>query len=269
MAEMHDVIEEQGELETVSEEVEKQKSEKAAAEQQAAEKAATTPTVPEKYRGKTLEEVVKMHQEAEKLVGRHAQEVGEVRKLADELLKSQLHKKPEQEKPQEVDFFENPKEAIRQAVESNPKVLAAEQYALQVQREQARQRLMQLHPDFSGVVQEGEFAEWVKASKVRVQLFNQAEAYDVDAADELLSTYKALKAVKQKSAVDEVAVAETKARDQSLKAAAVDTGGTGESARKIYRRADLIRLKMRDPEKYDALADSGELTRAYQEGRVK
>ena len=43
--------------------------------------------LPDKYRAKSLEEVVRMHQEAEKLIGKQAQEVGEVRKLADELLK--------------------------------------------------------------------------------------------------------------------------------------------------------------------------------------
>jgi hypothetical protein len=31
-----------------------------------------------------------MHQEAEKLIGKQAQEVGEVRKLADELIKQNL-----------------------------------------------------------------------------------------------------------------------------------------------------------------------------------
>ena len=48
---------------------------------------AVSSDIPEKYRGKSLDEVVKMHQEAEKLIGKQAQEVGEVRKLADELIK--------------------------------------------------------------------------------------------------------------------------------------------------------------------------------------
>ena len=51
------------------------------------------PELPEKYRDKSLDDIVRMHQEAEKLIGRQAQEVGEVRKLADELLKQQLYKK--------------------------------------------------------------------------------------------------------------------------------------------------------------------------------
>ena len=71
-----------------------------------------TASLPEKYRGKSVEDIVKMHQEAEKLVDRQATEVGEVRKLADELLKSQLYKKPEVEQPVEVDFFENPQAGL-------------------------------------------------------------------------------------------------------------------------------------------------------------
>ncbi|CAB4140707.1 hypothetical protein UFOVP408_58, partial [uncultured Caudovirales phage] len=65
--------------------------------------------VPEKYRGKNLADIVKMHQEAEKLIGKQAQEVGEVRKLADELIKQNLGKnQPVVEEAPEVDFFEDP-----------------------------------------------------------------------------------------------------------------------------------------------------------------
>lgn len=53
--------------------------------------------IPDKYKGKSVEDIVKMHQEAEKMIGRQAQEVHEVRSLADQLLKRQLEvdKKPE------------------------------------------------------------------------------------------------------------------------------------------------------------------------------
>jgi hypothetical protein len=46
--------------------------------------------IPDKYRGKELSDIIKMHQEAEKLIGKQAQEVGEVRKLADELIKQRF-----------------------------------------------------------------------------------------------------------------------------------------------------------------------------------
>ena len=70
--------------------------------------------LPDKYRTKSLEEVVRMHQEAEKLIGKQAQEVGEVRKLADELLKQNLSSKQQQvEVEPEVDFFENPQKQFK------------------------------------------------------------------------------------------------------------------------------------------------------------
>ena len=219
--------------------------------------------LPEKYRGKNVADIVKMHQEAEKLIERQGREVGEVRKLADELLKSQLTPRQEPEKPKEIDFFENPQEAIRQQIENNPKVQAAEQYAMQVQAEQMKQRFAQMHPDAPQVVQDSDFQNWVNSSKVRQQLFKQADAYDLDAANELLTTYKELKSLRQKK----VETVDNTVRDQTLKAAAVETGGSGESSKKVYRRADLIRLKMRDPSKYEAMSD--EIMDAYREGRVK
>lgn len=226
------------------------------------------PELPEKYRNKSVQDVVKMHQEAEKLASRQAQEVGEVRRLADELLKAQLnHKQPEIEKAKEIDFFENPQEAIRQAVESNPKVIAAEQYTVQMQKELSRQRLAQKHPDLMEVVQDGEFVEWVKASPVRMKLYQEADKnFDFDSGDELLSTYKQLKSVKNvpRETVSEV---EKESRKQAATAASVDTSGTNESSRKVYRRADLMRLMTRDPARYEAMSE--EIYQAYAEGRVK
>ena len=47
--------------------------------------------IPDKYKGKSLEDIVRMHQEAEKLQGRQSKEVGELRKSVDELLKMKLN----------------------------------------------------------------------------------------------------------------------------------------------------------------------------------
>jgi hypothetical protein len=52
-----------------------------------------------------------------------------------------------------------------------------------------------------------------------------------------------------------------------MKAATVDVGGTGETSRKVYRRADLIKLRMTDPDRYEQMAD--EIMDAYATGRVK
>jgi hypothetical protein len=225
-----------------------------------------SPEFPEKYREKTLEEVIKMHQEAEKYIGKQAQEVGEVRKLADELIKQNLSssKQPIKEEAPEVDFFENPKEAIRQTVDNHPDVVAGRQAAHDFKRMQIQQKLTQEHPDYGQVASDPDFANWVKSSPIRINLFAKADGeFDYDSANELLTTYKQLRGIKAKQTSD---AGETQ-RKTNLKAAGVDIGGSGESGKRVYRRADLIRLKMTDPNRYEALSE--EIMQAYAEGRVK
>lgn len=226
----------------------------------------TKQELPEKYRAKSLEEVVRMHQEAEKLIGKQAQEVGEVRKLADELIKQNLSSKQQriQEEEPEVDFFENPQKAVQATIDKHPDVLAARQAGLEFKRMQIQQKLAQDHPDFSQVVNDSEFQNWVKASPVRVGLYAKADGeFDYDSANELLSTFKQLRGIKAKQSEQ----ASDVSRAKSMKAAQVDVGGSGESAKKVYRRADLIRLKMTDPSRYETLSD--EIMQAYSEGRVR
>jgi len=222
--------------------------------------------IPDKYRGKELSDIIKMHQEAEKLIGKQAQEVGEVRKLADELIKQNLAGKPQpiKEEEPEVDFFENPQAAVRKTVDNHPDVLAARQAGQEFKKMQIQQKLAAEHPDFGQIVQDADFANWVKSSPIRIGLYAKADGeFDYDSANELLSTYKQLKGVKAKQTNE---AGETQ-RKSNLKAATVDVGGSGESGKRVYRRADLIRLKMTDPNRYDALSE--EIMQAYQEGRVK
>ena len=222
--------------------------------------------IPDKYRGKQLSDIIKMHQEAEKLIGKQAQEVGEVRKLADELIKQNLAGKPQpiKEEEPEVDFFENPQAAVRKTVDTHPDVLAARQAAQEFKKMQIQSKLSQEHPDFGQIVQDSDFVNWVKSSPVRIGLYAKADGeYDYDSANELLTTYKQLKGIKAKQTSD----AGESQRKSNLKAASVDVGGTGESGKRVYRRADLIRLKMQDPARYDALSE--EIMAAYAEGRVK
>ena len=220
--------------------------------------------LPEKYRAKSLEEVVRMHQEAERLIGKQAQEVGEVRKLADELLKQNLSsKQPAVEEP-EVDFFENPQKAVQSTIDRHPDVVAARQAGQDFKRMQIQQKLNAEHPDYSQVVNDSGFQNWVKSSPVRLGLYAKADGdFDYDSANELLSTYKELRGVKAQQSEK----ASDATRAKSMKAAQVDVGGSGESSKRVYRRADLIRLKMTDPARYESLND--EILAAYAEGRVK
>lgn len=231
--------------------------------------------LPEKYKGKSAIEIARMHQEAEKLIGRQANEVHEVRSLADQLLKQQLESSKKAVEPieesLEEDFFADPKQAVNRQVEKHPAVIEARQAALEMKKMKTAQQLAAKHPDFGTIASDAGFQDWVKSSAIRLNLFAKADAeFDFEAADELLSTYKEIKQIKQQQQVQQASNAdlvESKAQSQAMKAASVDVGGSGEVSRKVYRRADLIKLRMTDPDRYMQMSD--EIMQAYQEGRVK
>jgi len=115
------------------------------------------------------------------------------------------------------------------------------------------------------VLQDPKFAEWIKGSKIRTQLFVQADqAYDYDAAHELFSLWK-----ERNNVAKQTVSVEKQARKNTLKSASTGNArGTAEgSRRKVYRRADIIKLMKTDPERYQAMSD--EILKAYAEGRVK
>ena len=224
--------------------------------------------IPEKYQGKSMQDIVKMHQEAEKLLGKQSSEVGELRKVVDDFISAQLatQQAPEQQQEEDdTDFFTDPKQAVARAIENHPKIREAEQYTTQYKKQTALSALQSKHPDMQQILNDANFAEWVKASKIRSQLFVQADqGYDYDAADELFSLWKERAGVAKQT----VAV-EQQARKQQLKAANTGTarGSTEGSRKKVYRRADIIKLMRDDPERYQALAN--EIMQAYSEGRVR
>ena len=224
--------------------------------------------LPDKYRGKSVEELVRMHQEAEKLLGRQSSEVGELRQVVDSYIQTQLKQQnaPQQEETvDDVDFFTDPEAAVQRAINNHPKIREAEQVSAQYKKSTAMNQLQANHPDMTEIIQDPKFAEWIKASKVRTRLFAEADQnYDYEAADELFSLWKERKAI-----VNKTANLEKQERKQTVRSAS--TGGARGSAekgpRKIYRRQDIINLMKNDPERYLALAD--EITKAYAENRVK
>ena len=228
----------------------------------------TDSDIPEKYRGKSLKEVVQMHQEVEKVMSRHSSEVGELRKVVDEYITAQTQSAPQQsnvEPESDIDYFTDPQAAVNRAIENHPKIREAEQYSANYKKQAALAELGNKHPDMQSILGDPKFADWIKASKIRTQLFVEADQeYNADAADELFSLWKERKTVAQQTATVEKQV-----RKQQLKAASTgNTRGSGEGERKkTYRRADIIKLMKTDPERYQAL--SSEILQAYAEGRVK
>lgn len=225
--------------------------------------------LPEKYRNKTPAEIARMHQEAEKMLGRQSSEVGELRKIVDDFVKVQLETKTAQTQStpveEDVDWYLDPEKAVEKAISNHPKLKQAEAFTAELQRAKALQELQANHPDYTTIVQDPAFAEWVTASNIRKQLLARADQqYDVEAANELLSTWK-----ERKGAAQTIATKETQERKRQVKAASTGSvAGSGEApSRKIYRRADIIKLMQTDPDRYMMMAD--EIASAYAEGRVK
>ena len=236
-------------------------------EQEQAPVASPENSIPEKYQGKSNSEIIQMHQEAEKLLGRQSSEVGELRKVVDTYIQgqTQLDQGSTQEVAEEIDFFSEPEKAIQQQIDNHPKILEAEKVSREYKQATAKAQLQKLHPDMGNIVQDAKFQQWVSASKIRQQLFNQADKlYDYETADELLNLWK-----DRQTAVQQTATNEKQDRKQTVQNASVGTnkGSSAPVSKKIYRRADIIKLMKEDPQRYLALSD--EITRAYAERRVR
>jgi len=227
--------------------------------------------VPDKYSGKSLEDVVRMHQEAEKLLGRQSSEVGDLRKVVDSYINTQLdtqapNQQAASEPDEEVDFYSDPEKAISQAIEKHPSVKAAEEATRAYKKQTSMATLKEDHPEIPQIVADPKFAEWIQASKIRTRMFVQADQhFDVEAADELFSLWK-----DRSGAINQTLQAEKEGRQKAVKEGSNGyTRGNPDSSssKKIYRRADIIKLMKTDPERYLALSDDIQL--AYQEKRVK
>ena len=223
--------------------------------------------LPQKFQGKSTKEVAEAYENLEKELGRKGQEIGELRKLTDSFLQTQItHNKETTTDTEDLDFYENPEEAVRKIIERHPKFREFTQQTQQQQASMTAQQLEKTHPDFKDVVTSPDFQEWIEGSKVRQRLFKEADAYDFDSADELLTIWKERKMI---SKTEEVEAKKETTRKAALKTGKGVSRTSSESmaGKKIYRRADLIRLKQTDPNRYDTLSD--EIFSAYQDGRVK
>ena len=231
----------------------------------------TQSTIPEKYAGKSLEEVIEMHQNAERILGKQGMEVGHQRKLIETLMSSQ-QQAPEATAPKEEPvpfedrFYEDPASAVNSAIENHPDVVKAKETRAKQSQALSQAQLEAAHPDFKAIVESNDFRDWIGASKIRQELFRTADSYDFDAADELFTTWKQ---INMASKTAEVKEKEKVKRQKALQKTSSETRSSGDSVggKKIYRRADLINLQVTDPNRHAALAD--EIQLAYAEGRVK
>jgi hypothetical protein len=238
---------------------------------------------PEKYRGKSREDIMEMHMNAERKIGMTGNELGQYKQLTDQLLdlkrREDLAKggaeAEEEDEPlpkiTSTEILDDPDSAIGRAVEARLN-RAEKKKAKQTEQEQLtalQTQFVQRHPDYQEIASDPEFESFVKESQSRQMLAAAAlQAGNLYAANALLDEYKSRHSSQE-------ATEESKKDDNieaARKASTVSTGSSSASdapTGKVYSRLDLIRLKLEDPETYGSEAFQNEILRAYAEGRVK
>lgn len=232
--------------------------------------------VPEKYRGKSINEVIAMHMEAEKDRSRLGNEVGTLRSMADQLLGLQQEKLKatrEQRKPLTADdIINSPEEALERAIVENSEVVATKQELKKLRTEVAQTKFEKAFPNYQKDLEDPEFAEWVKGNKVRVALGVAANSGDYEAASSLWGLWEERRA--------DVADIKTKKKELTRKAEKMGTlegsGTSGTESEKILSRLELMELNRKanagDPAakaKWNDPAFQAERLRAYAEKRIR
>jgi hypothetical protein len=226
--------------------------------------------IPDKYQGKTAMQIIKMHQDAERLLGRQGNELGDLRKVVDDLVQT-MQAKPSDPAPQEpeTDFFTDPKEATRRAVrselDSDESFQGIKQELAEARRERSARALLAKHPDAGEISQDPKFGEWVSKSKVRMKMFENAHTnFDAETASELFDLWK-----ERKEVADTTAKNAQAQRQESVTRASTGSGKSSSEVRgkPVLSRERLIELKRTNPDRYYAQIDM--IKQAYAEGRVK
>jgi len=233
--------------------------------------------LPEKYKGKSIHDVIEMHQNLESKTGRMANDLGQQRKLTDKLLDLKRTDDLTSNTPEPLpelsasDLLDKPQETLDRYIAAREERIRKEydERLTSMENGLAQERFVAKHPDYTEVSNDPKFGEWISASAIRSQAVQQALAGDYSIADALLSEFKARG--KEAGPNVDAASAEAKdaARQASLTTASADAASGSQASGKVYRRSDLIRLKLEKPSVYEDPGFQAEILRAYQEGRVK
>ena len=150
--------------------------------------------VPDKFKGKSFTDIVSSYENLEKELGRKGQEIGELRKLTDQILQQQITNNQNgtsnETEEEELDFFDDPNKAVSKAIENHPKFREFEEQRITQQANATTQQLETKHPDYLEIVGDPKFQEWIQKSPIRTQLYVQAHNnYDLNSAMELIGKW--------------------------------------------------------------------------------
>lgn len=242
--------------------------------------------VPEKLRGKSVTDLLALYQEAERQIGRQANEVGTLRSLVDQILevKPGHASRPAKPEPQaetiDTDtLLADPHGAVTRAASQATRPL--EDKIAQLERLEAQRAFLAAHPTAQRDANDPAFIDWVKGNKARTKLGQKAfppdGPPDFEAADDLWALWEE----QRRTAAPTEPAPEVTPASPEQPAPTVKTsppkllgGGGGNdpgaaSSQRTFSRAKLLKLQMEKPDEYYDPAFQQELMQAYREGRVK
>jgi len=233
------------------------------------------PEVPDKLKGKSPEEVYEMYLNAEKDRSRMANELGEVRGMADRLLKIEEARaagEGSQDPVQEVtidptELLADPTATISKYFETREAKLR-EEYDSKIQALEGAvsgTSLTVRHNDAQQILNSEEFIEYCKGDPFRLRAAQMGAAGDQEALVELINSYKA---ANESHSGDP----EGQAPARRSTAPVFEGSATGDAPApkgEIIKRTDIIKKKLEDPEGYLDPAYQQHIQQAYLEGRVK
>lgn len=235
--------------------------------------------VPEKYRGKTVEEVAEIADSIEKEKSRLGNELGTTRKQYADLLERQVKETTKEEPPKQItadEVLTNPGEAIEQAIRQSPTVKKVLEQSTRDHGQREYDTFVSKYPTFKEDIADKEFLDWVQKSPVRANLASAADQMDFNAATALWGLWDERKEMLKE--VTEAKAAKVKAdRAKQLKDGELESGtGSGSETKKYFNRREIIDLKAR-AKNGDRVAEATvsdpawqkEVNAAYASGRVR
>lgn len=244
---------------------------------QRARDAETGRFIPERFKGKTAEEIAQSYIELEKLNSKQSQDLGQMRKTVDQLLDIQKQASspaPEPSKPVTVDdLYEDTDGILRRVAkeEVSGEVNELRQELNQLRLERKMAQLDAKFPDWQEQVKASEFNEFVQASPYRQRMYQDADSGDFDAAEEILGMYYELN---RREDTQEQQTFERQQQQQQLNDALLESGSPAPvQTDETYSRHDLMEARLA-AKRGDLKAErwlashSDAIARAYEEGRI-
>lgn len=239
--------------------------------------------LPEKFRGKSPKQIVEMYQNLESRLGTMANDLGVQRQLTDRLLgmkreddlraNDPSRKRVESKPVTTNDILDRPQETLERVVTERVSSVQEDVNTRirTLETELARAKFETKHSNYQQTVNDPAFIEWVKASPLRMRAAAVANAGDWGIADELFTEYEQ---THRQPTHQNTTRQDNSNLDEARRASFTTSGnasGTDGKAKpgKVYKRSDLMRLRIEDPEAYYDEAFQDEILRAHAEGRVK